>query len=77
MTAKDSTLDAVEAELWRLIAKIKSYRHHQTENLGEYERRGRHQHSSASSCPERAAVVRASMDLTRTLAELRRYRGLW
>lgn len=84
MAKKATTaLSDLKDELARLGAALDRYEQHQTEKGREEAREARrfgrpvHLHDSVSSCPERAAVKRASMDVTRALARLRRETGLW
>lgn len=63
----------VENELARLHDIIDRYHQHKTSEAREKALRdGRHAHDSMGPCPERAAIKRASMDLSRALAVLRR-----
>lgn len=77
--AKPSTaLGEVECELDRLRAIIDRYHDHQTDEGKKHaSQMGAHVHDHHGSCPDRAAIVRASMDVTRSLARLRREHGLW
>lgn len=61
-----------EAERFLLrLAELKACRKPQTE-AERNQRWGRPRFPHSGSCPETASIRRASMDLTRTLAKLRR-----
>ena len=59
---KDQTLDTAIAEANRFLAKARGYKAAAEDKY------------AWAASPERAAVLRSSMDLTRTLADLRQGR---
>jgi hypothetical protein len=81
MSKNDDALARAVAEAERFLATAKRYEACKAPKSEPPARYGpaakAHRHDAVGSCPERAAVVRASMDATRALATLRRERGLW